>query len=151
MIQKITRATIALAICLLLAYGVGTAVSHSCSTVISNCTPSGVSAPLMPVIYTHCQASTSNYIDSHRSAVEGAGSELSDLKESAACCSANPCTSIEFTAHPGQLPTSSPWLQEAGCSFSSDRDSDASAAILNLHTLCHPTIPIFLLTKSIIC
>jgi hypothetical protein len=151
MVHKITRAIIAIAICWLPAYGVGIAASHCCSAITNICSPSGVRSPLMPVIDAHCQPSPSHYLNPHRSAGEGAGSVRHDSNKPTTCCSAPPCTPIGFTAHPGQSPPSSPWLQESGNSFTSDSDHNAIAFSHIRHTRYHPTTPIFLLTKSIIC
>lgn len=150
MVYKITRAIIAIAICWFIAYGDGSAASHCCSAVTSICSPFGVRSPLVPVSDGHCETSSSYYFNPHRSAGEVAGSVWHDSNESTTCCSAPHCAPIGFTAHPGQLPPSSPWLQASGNSVTSDSEHSASAFPHIRNTHYQSAIPIFLLTKSII-
>jgi hypothetical protein len=151
MVHKNTRAIIAIAICWFLAYGVGTASSHCCSTITNICNPSGIGSPLMPVIDAHCQTSPNHYFNPHRSAGESAGLVWHDSNEPTTCCSAPPCTPIGFIAHPGQSPPPSPWMQESG-NFVISASEHSSIAFSHIrHTRYHPTIQIFLLTKSILC
>lgn len=150
MVHKITRTIIAIAICWFLAYGVGAAANHCCNDITNICSPSGVRSPLLPVIDVHCQPSPNHYLNPHRSAGEGAGSVWHDSNEPATCCSAPPCTPTGLTAHPGQLPPSSPTLQESGNSITNDSDHSSIAFSHIRHTLYHPSTPIFLLTKSIL-
>lgn len=152
MVHKTTRVIIVIAICWFLAYGVGIAASHCCSAITNICSPSGVRGPLMPVIDAHCQPSPSHYLNPYWSEGEGAGSVCLDSNEPTTCCSAPPCIPIGFAAHPAwQLPPSSPSLQESGKSFTSESDHSSIPFSHIRHTRYHPTTPIFLLTKSIIC
>ena len=151
MVCKIARAITAIAICWFTAYGIGTAANHCCSPVISICSPSSVRSPLMPVSDVHCQTSPTYFSKSHRPAGEGAGLIWHDSNGPTTCCPAPHCAPIGFTAHPGQSPPYSSWLRESFNSVISDSDhsSIVFSHIRNAHN--HSTIPIFLLTKSIIC
>ncbi len=151
MVYKITRAIIAIANCWFLVYGVGTAASHCCNAITNICSPSGVRSPLLSVIDAHCQPLPSHYLNPHRPAREGAGSVWHDSNEPTTCCSAPPCPPTGLTAHPEQSTPSSPTLQKSGKSFTSDSDHSSIAFSHIRHTLYHPSTPIFLLTKSILC
>ena len=151
MVHKITRVIIAIAICGFLAYGVDTAAGHCCSAITSICSPSGVRSPQRPLRDVHCQTAPGCHLNPHRSAEEGGGSIWHEFSEPTTCCTALPCTPIRFTARPGPSPPPLPWLHESGNSFTSDSDHNAIAFSRIDHARNHPTTPIFLLTKSIIC
>ena len=151
MVHRITSAIIAIAICLFLVYGVGTAASRCCSVLISICSPSGVESPLMSTNDAQCQPSPSRYLYRHKAVGESTGSVWFNSNETTTCCPAIPCTPIGFDAHPGQLAPSSPWLQESGRFITSARNHNPIAFSQICNTFYHPTPPIFLLTKSIIC
>ena len=151
MVHKFTRAIVAIAVCWFLACGVGTVAGHCCSAVTSICSPPGVNSPLMQVRDVHCQTAPGYHLNPHPSAGEGAGSIWHESSESTTCCSAPPCTPIRFTAYPGQSPPFFPWLHASGNSFTRNSDDNAIAFSRIRHARYHPTTPIFLMTKSIIC
>lgn len=151
MVYKITRGIIAIAISLSLTYGVGTAASQCCGDIINICIPSGVRSPMMPTIDAHCQPSLSHHLNRHRSADDSAGSARIDLNDHTTCCSARPWTPIGFTAYPVQSQPSSPWFEAANKTFTKAGEYKTIALTYNLYALYRQTIPIFLVTKSIIC
>ncbi len=151
MAHKITRTAITVAICWFIAYGIGSTASHCCSATINTCGPSGVRGPLIPAIDTHCQPSPSHHLNRHRSVDVGTGSSWHDLDDHAACCPTTPCAPNSFTAIPVQSSPSSPWLQAVSNTFTIDDGHSNLEVTQNRHNRYHPTIPIFLLTKSIIC
>lgn len=151
MVHKITRGVIAIAICWFIAYGVGSAASHCCSAIINTCSPSGVRSPLIPTINAHCQSSDSHHLNRQSSATEVAKTAWHGFNDPTTCCPASSCTLIGSAALPAQSTISLPWLHIAGNVYTNDGDHDTIAITQNRQTLYHPTVPIFLLTKSIIC
>lgn len=149
--QKITCTLIAIAICWLIAYGVGSAAIHCCSAIINICSPSGGRSPLMPTFDAHCQPSPSHHVKQHKSENERAWSTWHDSNDATTCCSATPCEPIGFTAHSVHPQPSSPCLQVAGKALTSGGENNSIVFTHNRQNRYHPTTPIFLLTKSIIC
>lgn len=144
MALKIIRTSIAIAICWFIAYGLGSAASHCCGA-------SGVRAPLVPANATHCQPSPSHHLNQHRSVEEGYGSSWHDFDDHATCCPTTPCAPKSFTAVPVQSSPSPTWLQAASITCTTDVGYGTFEVTQNRHNPDHPTLPIFLLTKSIIC
>lgn len=148
---KITRTAITIAICWFIAYGIGSAVSHCCGANIKICSPSEVRGPLISANDIHSQPSQSHNLYRLASVDERAKSIWHDFDEHSACCPATPCASTCFTAITMKSSPSSTWLQAASNTSTVDYGHSTFEINQNRCKRYHPTIPIFLLTKSIIC
>ena len=149
--NKYTRTAFALAIGLLLAYGIGSASADCCSPLGNTCATSGMRSSFAPSGDADGRTSPRHCLKGHDAVDYGAQFTLHGSKKTAACCQQTSCFPVGTTVYLGNSRPSPPLAQQAGTSCIIHCNYGNLHHFKNRNAFYDQSAPIYILTKTIIC